>query len=90
MKILYYSTQFKKDLKRYRNESKKMEKLYSVLQMLENEEELPPELKAHRLTGDYKYCLECHIEGDFLLIWYDDESDIIDLLRLGSHSELFK
>jgi mRNA interferase YafQ len=31
--------------------------------------------------------MECHIEGDFLLIWIDGE--IIDLLRIGSHSELF-
>ena len=34
--------------------------------------------------------MECHIEGDFLLIWYDEEEDIITLLRIGSHSELFK
>ncbi len=33
--------------------------------------------------------MECHIEGDFLLIWFDPESDQIDLVRFGSHSELF-
>lgn len=32
--------------------------------------------------------MECHIEDDFLLIWIDD--DIVELVRLGSHSELFK
>lgn len=90
MKILHYSTQYKKDFKRYRNQLKKLEKLLEVLVMLENEETLPQELKAHRLTGQYKDCMECHIEGDFLLIWFDDESNIIELLRLGSHSELFK
>ncbi len=90
MKILHYSTQYKKDFKRYRNQPKKLEKLLEVLVMLENEETLPQELKAHRLTGQYKDCMECHIEGDFLLIWFDDESNIIELLRLGSHSELFK
>ena len=35
----------------------------------------------------YKGCMECHIEGDFLLIWID--GDIINVLRIGSHSELF-
>lgn len=90
MKILHYSTQYKKDFKRYRNQPKKLEKLLEVLVVLENEETLPQELKAHRLTGQYKDCMECHIEGDFLLIWFDDESNIIELLRLGSHSELFK
>jgi mRNA interferase YafQ len=34
--------------------------------------------------------MECHIEGDFLLIWLDEYSDIIEILRLGSHSELFR
>ncbi|MDR3141751.1 MAG: type II toxin-antitoxin system YafQ family toxin, partial [Tannerellaceae bacterium] len=31
----------------------------------------------------------CHIEGDFLLIWLDENSDFIEILRIGSHSELF-
>jgi mRNA interferase YafQ len=42
------------------------------------------------LLGEYKGCMECHIEGDFLLIWIDEETDTIELVRLGSHSELFK
>ena len=39
------------------------------------------------LKGQYKGCMECHIGNDFLLIWID--GDIIDLVRIGSHSELF-
>jgi mRNA interferase YafQ len=34
--------------------------------------------------------MECHIEGDFLLIWFDENSDVIEIIRIGSHSELFK
>ncbi|MDR1161782.1 MAG: type II toxin-antitoxin system YafQ family toxin [Tannerellaceae bacterium] len=90
MKILRYATQYKKDFKRYRNQPEKLEKLLKVLMMLENEENLPSKLKTHKLTGQYKDCMECHIEGDFLLIWFDEESDIIEILRLGSHSELFR
>lgn len=33
--------------------------------------------------------MECHIEDDWLLIWFDKEEDVIKLVRLGSHSELF-
>ena len=90
MKIIRQSTQYKKDFKRYRNQPKKLEKLLGVLSLLANDEELPAELKAHKLIGEYNDCMECHIEGDFLLIWYDEEEDIITLLRIGSHSELFK
>lgn len=89
MKILHYSTQYKKDFKRYRNQPGKLQKLLEVLRLLENEKTLPPEFKPHFLAGDYKGCMECHIEGDLLLIWMDADENIIDLIRLGSHSELF-
>jgi mRNA interferase YafQ len=89
MKILRYSTQYKKDFKRYRNQPKKLQKLLEVFRMLENEEKLPKELRAHRLTGQYKDCMECHIEEDFLLIWFDKNSEFIYIIRLRSHSELF-
>lgn len=31
--------------------------------------------------------MECHVEDDYLLIWYDKEENIIKLVRLGSHSD---
>lgn len=89
MKTIRFSTQYKKDFKRYKNQQKKLEKLLEVFRMLENEAELPAELKAHKLIGQYKGCTECHIEGDFLLIWFDEDSKFIDIIRLGTHSELF-
>jgi mRNA interferase YafQ len=42
------------------------------------------------LAGNYAGYMECHIESDFLLIWFDPDTDSIDLVRLGSHSELFE
>lgn len=89
MKRLKPSTQYKKDLKRIRNNPKKAEALLKVLHLLENELEIPAEYNPHMLTGDYNGCMECHIQGDFLLIWIDEAADEIDLVRLGSHSELF-
>ena len=89
MKSIFYSTKAKKDLKKYRNNPEKMQKLYKVLNMLANNIELPPIYKAHKLIGDYSGCLECHIEGDFLLIWIDEDSQSLTIIRLGTHSELF-
>ncbi|MEZ3578241.1 MAG: type II toxin-antitoxin system YafQ family toxin [Muribaculaceae bacterium] len=89
MKLLKPSTQYKKDLKRIRNNPKKAEALLEVLNMLKNEIHIPDEYKPHMLTNDYAGCMECHIQGDFLLIWIDQETNEIDLVRLGSHSELF-
>lgn len=90
MKTLKPSTQFKKDYKRIRNNPQKKEKLFEILRILENEGQIPIENKPHMLTGNYAGHMECHIEGDFLLIWFDPDSGQIDLVRLGSHSELFK
>lgn len=89
MKTLVYSTQYKKDFKRYKNQPKKLEKLLTVFKMLENEEPIPQEYKPHKLIGQYKGCMECHIESDLLLIWIDEKENIIEIVRLGSHSELF-
>ncbi|MBO5298422.1 MAG: type II toxin-antitoxin system YafQ family toxin [Candidatus Homeothermus sp.] len=90
MKELRYTRQFKKDLKKFLNHPKKLEELTKVLDMLRKEIPLPEKYRQHPLKGEYSGCLECHIEGDFLLIWYDEENDVLALFRLGSHSELFK
>lgn len=90
MKELRYTRQFKKDLKKFLNHPKKLEELTKVLDMLRKEIPLPEKYRQHPLKGEYSGCLECHIEGDFLLIWYDEVNDVLALFRLGSHSELFK
>ena len=89
MKTIRFSTQFKKDFKRYRHRPRLVEKLFQVVRMLENEEPIPQQMRPHMLTGNYAGCMECHIESDYLLIWIDEEEQVIQLLRLGSHSELF-
>lgn len=89
MKNLRFSSQYKKDAKRFRNQPRKMAKVANILQMLRDEVPIPLEYNPHMLKGDYKGCMECHVEGDFLLIWIDETQNQIGVLRLGSHSELF-
>ena len=90
MKRLKPSTQYKKDYKRFRNQPEKVGKLFKILELLKNEKPITEENRPHMLKGEYAGYMECHIEGDFLLIWFDPNTDIINLVRLGSHSELFK
>lgn len=89
MKKLIPTTQYKKDYKRIKNNILKKQKLFEILNMLANELPIPESYRPHQLTGDYAGCMECHIQGDFLLIWIDPDNEEIDLIRLGSHSELF-
>lgn len=89
MKTLKLTSQFKKDLKRYKHKTDIIDKLEQLLNFLVNELPIPPENRAHLLTGNYRGYMECHVESDTLLIWLDNEERIIKLVRFGSHSELF-
>ena len=50
---------------------------------------LTSQFKKDLLTGNYKGYMECHVENDTLLIWWDKDTDIVKLVRFGTHSELF-
>ena len=89
MKELIYTTQFKKDLKKIQNNPKRIAEVKKALKTLKESGILPKEYLPHKLEGIYKGCMECHIEGDLLLIWLDPKTNIIKLIRLGSHSEVF-
>ncbi|WP_299668565.1 type II toxin-antitoxin system mRNA interferase toxin, RelE/StbE family [uncultured Polaribacter sp.] len=52
---------------------------------------IPKNMKPHKLSGVYKDNWECHIKPDLLIIWFQIESpNSIKLIRIGSHSDLFK
>jgi len=89
MKILKLSGQFKKDLKRYKHKPDKINALEAILGYLASEQPIPEKYQPHPLTGDYKGHMECHVENDLLLIWFDPDSDTIVLVRFGTHSEVF-
>ncbi len=90
MKEIKAAKSFKKDLKRFANQPKKLKELYDFVdKYLRTGEPIPAKYRAHRLIGAYANHFECHIEGDYLLIWLDETANIVKLIRLGSHSELF-
>ena len=52
--------------------------------------QLPLKFLKHPLAGMYKGCWECHISDDWLLIWEQDNvRRVINLVDVGTHSELF-
>lgn len=87
-----FTSKFKKDLKRLRNNEAKLSKVANVIELLAQGEDIPASMKPHKLIGNYAGHLELHVEGDLLLIWLEktELGDMtIYLVRLGSHSELF-
>jgi len=64
-------------------------KLFLFISLLLNEDELPSEAKDHTLSGNYKDTNEFHISGDLLVV-YRIEDNTLELLKIGTHSQLFK
>ena len=64
-----------------------------MLLLIANDEPLKSEWFDHALTGDWADHRECHIGGDFLLIYQLDGSGINEMVRFvraGSHADLFE
>ena len=89
LKIVYH-TKFKKDYKMMVKRGYDTTELFKVIDLLANQETLPEKYKDHNLTGNYVGFKECHINPDWLLIYKVEEDKLIlNLVRTGSHSDLF-
>jgi mRNA interferase YafQ len=60
----------------------------AMLLLIANDAPLGPEWLDHALKGEWSDHRECHIGGDFLLIYQSTENRI-NFVRAGTHSELF-
>ena len=81
----------KKDIKRAQKQGKNLTLLFEIVDQLSEGKTLDPKYKDHKLSGDYEGKRECHIEPDFLLVYQIVKSVVIlYLIRVGSHSEIYK
>jgi mRNA interferase YafQ len=91
MRTIEQSTQFKKDLKREckgRHAKILPVVLEATLTLLASDEPLPQALRDHALTGKWQAFRDCHLRPDLVLIYRKRQTNTLELLRLGSHSEL--
>jgi len=56
--------------------------------MLASDAPLPPRFFDHALAGEWSDHRDCHIRPDLVLIYRKPDGETLDLVRLGSHSEL--
>lgn len=91
MRTIERTSQFKRDFKR---ESKGRHKqvlgqlLSEALHLLLEDAALPASYHDHPLTGNWDDHRDCHLKPDLLLIYRKPDADTLQLVRLGSHSEL--
>ena len=82
------TTQFKKDFKLAMKRGLKIELLEEVIAAFAMGEALPEKHKDHALTGNWFGHRECHVLPDWLLIYYQTDTELY-LYRTGTHADLF-
>jgi len=91
MRTIKYTAQFKRDYKREKRGQHRInlnDKMLAVMLLLTTDTPLPELMHDHPLTGRLKDCRDCHIKPDLVLIYRKNNDDVLELVRLGSHSEL--
>ena len=89
MRTISRTSKFKKD---YKREARGIHRatldadLLAAISLLATDSPLPPRFRDHPLAGEWRDHRDCHIKPDLVLIYRLGES--LELVRLGSHSEL--
>ncbi len=100
MRYPYRTSKFKRDYKLMVKRHAQIEKLDSVIADLVQERPLSPLRRDHALSGDFAGCRDCHVEGDWILIYRLDPLSASDraqggpvesvtFIRTGTHSDIF-
>ncbi len=83
--------QFRRD---YKREAKGQHRatldadLAPVLEALASDQPLEHRHRDHALTGEWKDHRDCHVKPDLVLIYRTPDDATLQLVRLGTHSEL--
>ena len=91
MRIVKYTSRFKRDYRREKSGKlgKKFDRLLmEAVDMLAADEPLPRRNMDHALAGEWSDHRDCHVRPDLVLIYRKPDDANLELVRLGSHSEL--
>ena len=90
MYTIITTNRFEKDVKICKKRGYDMSLLQNVMTLLAEKGALPEKYRAHKLSGNYSECWECHIKPDWLLVWKQNDTELILLfINTGTHSDLF-
>lgn len=91
MRTVKYTSRFKRDYRREKSGvlGKNLDTLLmDVVNLLAADAALPRRHVDHLLAGEWKDHRDCHIRPDLVLIYRKPDDTSLELVRLGSHSEL--
>ncbi|MBV8089612.1 MAG: type II toxin-antitoxin system YafQ family toxin [Alphaproteobacteria bacterium] len=91
MRTVRYTSRFRRDHKREkagRHGRQLDSELLEALNMWSNDRQLPRRYFDHPLSDEWSDHRDCHIRPDLILIYRKPDETSLELVRLGSHSEL--
>ena len=92
MRRIERTNAFLRDFKREKrgHHRRDLEAVLTVaVSLLADDTPLPERNRDHALGGDWRDHRECHLKPDLLLIDRKPDTDVLQLVGLGLHSELF-
>ena len=92
MRRIERTNAFRRDFKREKagQYRKKLDALVSdAVVLLATDARMPPAYRDHPLSGEWSDHRDCHLRPDLVLIYRKPDKHSLQLVRLGSHSELF-
>jgi mRNA interferase YafQ len=85
-----YTKPFRKQYKLLQKRGMDIPKLIEVMDMIVNEQPLPPKHCNHPLHGKWEGSFDCHIQGDWVLIYKPNLiARTVTFQNTGTHSDLF-
>jgi mRNA interferase YafQ len=91
MRTISRTNRFKKDYKREAKGQHRAvldELITEVVSLLVVDSPLPERHRDHALSGEWRDHRDCHLRPDLVLIYRLPDANSLELVRLGSHSEL--
>ena len=87
---ILFTNQFKRSYKRCLKRGCNKVLFEKVVTLLAESGTLPSQYKPHKLSGEWTGFWECHIQSDWLLVWKQQDTELILILTdTGTHSDLF-
>jgi len=88
---IHYEKRYRKQYKLLQKREYNMSLLDEVVLKLANGEKLPEKYKDHPLQGDRRGYRDCHIQGDWVLIYKIDKGILtLVLSETGTHSDILE